>query len=86
MCISVSLVHLYPAIDVPLCTGHKQQESYCWSTFNVMDKRTASSAVAILPLPAPAVHIAMMLLFSVEMVSVYIVYVSVCNYVFCVCL
>ena len=50
-------------------------------TFSVTDKRTTSSAVAVLPVPATAVHIAMTLLFSVEMVSVYIVYVSVCNYV-----
>ena len=75
-CVSVSLVHLYPAISVPLCMGRKQQGSYCWTTFSVTDKRTASSTVAVLPLPAPAVHIAVMLLFSVETVSVYIVCVS----------
>ena len=72
-CVSVSLVHLYPAISVPLCMGHKQQGSYCWTTFSVTDKRTASSTVAVLPLPAPAVYIAVMLLFSVETVSVHIV-------------
>ena len=73
VCVLVSLVHLYPAIGVPLCMGRKQQGSYCWTTFSVTDKRTASSTVAVLPLPAPTVHIAMMLLFSVETVSVYIV-------------